>query len=98
MLASNAVGPVLTLDTDNTDSSSTPLALKVQDSSQAPMTVDSETKVANLNVDKIDDQDSTAFLGANAKAADADKLDGKDSTAFLPSSIYQRSESVRKCH
>ena len=35
------------------------------------------------DADKLDGQDSTAFLGAAAKAADADKLDGQDSTAFL---------------
>ena len=31
----------------------------------------------------LDGQDSSAFLGSNAKAADSDKLDGKDSTDFL---------------
>jgi hypothetical protein len=35
------------------------------------------------NSDKLDGLDSTAFLGASAKAADSDKLDGLDSTAFL---------------
>jgi hypothetical protein len=36
---------------------------------------------ANSNL--LDGQDSTAFLGAAAKAADADLLDGQNSTAFM---------------
>jgi hypothetical protein len=32
--------------------------------------------------DKLDNQNSTDFLGATAKAADADRLDGKDSTEY----------------
>lgn len=59
MLASNVVGPVLTLDTDNTDSSSTPLNLRTETNDQAPMTVNSDTKVANLNADQLDGKDST---------------------------------------
>ena len=34
--------------------------------------------------DKLDGQDSTAFLGATQKAADSDKLDGLDATNLLP--------------
>lgn len=56
--------------------------LKVN-SGVAPLTVNSDAKVDNLNADKLDDKDSTEFLGASDKAADADKLDGKDSTDFL---------------
>jgi len=47
-----------------------------------PFTVNSGTKVTNLNADKLDGKDSTAFLGATAKAADSDQLDGIDSTQF----------------
>ncbi len=36
----------------------------------------------SFNSDTLDGQDSSAFLGASAKAADADKLDGNDSAAF----------------
>ncbi len=48
----------------------------------APMKVNSETKVANLNADQLDGQDSTAFLGANQKAADSELLDGKNASEF----------------
>jgi hypothetical protein len=49
-----------------------------------PMTVNSSVKVTNLNADKLDGNDSSAFLAAGGKATDADKLDGLDSNAFLP--------------
>ena len=52
-------------------------------SGHAPFTVNSGTKVANLNADKLDGIDSTGFLGADAKAADADTLDGIDSSGLL---------------
>jgi hypothetical protein len=39
------------------------------------------------NATTLDGVDSTGFLSATGKAADADKLDGKDSTAFASSSI-----------
>lgn len=56
-LASNAVGPALTLRTDNeTDPNATPLSLETSNGSQAPMTVNTEQKVADLNVDKVDGQ------------------------------------------
>lgn len=50
---------------------------------RAPMTVNSAVKVTNLNSDKLDGLDQSAFLRSGAKAADAEKLDGKDSTEFL---------------
>lgn len=40
-------------------------------------------KALNLNADKLDGLDQSAFLKSNQKATDADKLDGMDSTAFL---------------
>jgi hypothetical protein len=48
----------------------------------APLRVNSSTKVTNLNADKLDGKDSTAFMAANARP-DANTLDGKDSTAFM---------------
>ena len=51
---------------------------------KAPLKVNSGVKVTNLNADRLDDKDSSGFLGAGAKAADSDKLDGNDSSAFLP--------------
>lgn len=48
----------------------------------APMQVDSQAKVVNLNADELDGKDSAEFLGKTEKAADADKIDGKDSSQF----------------
>jgi hypothetical protein len=39
-------------------------------------------KATNLNSDKLDGKDSTAFLLTTDKAADSDRLDGIDSTGF----------------
>lgn len=75
-LASNAVGAAFTLETDSTDPNATPLSLQTEvPRSQAPMTVNSEIKVDNLNADKLDGKDSTEI--------DADKLDGVDSTGYI---------------
>jgi hypothetical protein len=45
-----------------------------------------ESTLANVDAGTLDGQDSTAFLGASAKAADSDLLDGQNSTAFLGAS------------
>jgi hypothetical protein len=78
-------GKALQLTNTNTGAGATALGLNVA-SGHAPFTVNSGTKVANLNADKLDGIDSTGFLGANAKAADADTLDGIDSSGFLGAS------------
>jgi hypothetical protein len=49
----------------------------------APMKVNSQARVTNLNSDELDGNSSSAFLGAGQKAADSDKLDGIDSTNFV---------------
>src|SRR5204863_4972279 len=75
-------GKALQVTNTGTGAGATALGLNVA-SGHAPFTVNSGTKVANLNADKLDGIDSTGFLGVNAKAADADTLDGIDSTGFL---------------
>jgi hypothetical protein len=52
---------------------------------QPPIVVNATAgKATNLNADKLDGKDSTAFAsGVGGKATDSDKLDGNDSTAFL---------------
>jgi hypothetical protein len=64
-------------------------ALSLQSQSgHPPLAVNSETRVDHLNADKLDGQDSGAFLGAHGtadnatNAANADTLDHKDSSAF----------------
>ena len=86
-LVSTLGGPVLRVDNDGSGSA---LDLKVGNptaapatKSVAPMKVDSQRKVANLNSDELDDKSASDFLPAGGKAADADKLDGLDYTQFM---------------
>ncbi len=73
-------GPALRVSNPSTATDSTALDLRVA-TGQAPMKVNSGTKVTNLNADSIDGKDSTQFAnGVGGKATDADKLDGFDST------------------
>ncbi len=86
-------GKALQLTNTNTGAGATALGLSVA-SGHAPFTVNTGTKVANLNADKLDGIDSSGFLGVNAKAADADQLDGKDSTDFLSSNVVLHTTDV----
>ena len=65
------------------------LNLMVQ-SGQPPLKVNSSGKVANLNSDKLDGLDQSAFLRKTGKATDSDKLDGKNSDEILPLVRAQR--------
>lgn len=67
-------GPMVRLTNKNAGADDTALDLRVQ-SGEAPMTVNSSTRVNNLNADQLDGQDSTAFVPANTNA-------------FLRNSIY----------
>lgn len=49
---------------------------------QAPMTVNSQTKVTNLNADQLDGKSDTDFYAAGTKVSDSDKLDGKNDSDF----------------
>jgi hypothetical protein len=49
----------------------------------APFTVNSGTKVTNLNADKIDGKDSTAFLPVNGIAQEAYSLNGRPAGDYL---------------
>jgi hypothetical protein len=81
-LVGSVAGPSLQIDNNSTNANATALDLQVE-AGKAPMKVNSDTNVANLNADKLDGLDSGAFLGANGTAANADKLDNKDSSEFL---------------
>jgi hypothetical protein len=70
-----------TATTTLSDSKGTPLSLSAK-AGFAPLKVNSATKVVNLNVDKIDNLDSTAFLRTTGTAANSAKLAGKAETAF----------------
>jgi hypothetical protein len=58
-------------------------ALDLRVGSGPPLAVNSSERVANLNADKVDGQDSSAFLPVGGKAADSDLLDGQEASAFL---------------
>jgi hypothetical protein len=60
--AAGVNGPMLQLINNNADANDTALDLRVQ-SGESPMTVNSATKVANLNADRLDGKDFGA-LGA----------------------------------
>src|SRR5918994_2002583 len=86
-LVSTLAGPVFRVDNDGSGSA---LDLRVGDPTAAPATktvapmkVDSQGKVVNLNSDELDGKSASEFLPAGGKAADADKLDGLDSTRFM---------------
>jgi hypothetical protein len=48
-----------------------------------------QTAQSAQNAETLDGQDSSAFLGADAKAADAGLLDGQDSSDFVPASMVK---------
>ena len=58
--AAGVNGPMLQLTNNNADANDTALDLRVQ-SGEAPMTVNSSTKVNNLNADQLDGLDFTFF-------------------------------------
>src|SRR5690348_11341760 len=76
-LTANLAGRTLQLTNTSTSGGAYPLGLTAG-AGRAPFQTNSTIKVANLNADRIDGLDSTAFLPVNGKAADADKLDGLD--------------------
>jgi hypothetical protein len=62
-LVGSVVGPSLQIDNNSADFGATALRLEVEPG-RPPMTVSSEAKVVNLNADRLDDQEATAFVGA----------------------------------
>ena len=88
--AAAATGNVFILGQDNradhasvlVNKSGTPLELRAK-SGKAPLRVNTERRVRHLNSDLLDRLDSTAFLRATAKSADANLLDGKDSSQLM---------------
>jgi hypothetical protein len=81
-LVGNASGALLKIDNEG-DGQALDLRVEV---GEAPMKVDSSTKVTSLNADKLDDNDASAFLGADEQAAsatNADEVDGKDANELV---------------
>jgi hypothetical protein len=80
-LVGSVAGPNLLIDNNSTNTAATALDLQVE-AGKAPMKVNSQTKVANLNADTVDGVDSTGFYASGSTVANADKLDGLDSSFF----------------
>jgi hypothetical protein len=77
-------GAMFEVVNNDADTNDTALSLKVQPG-EAPMTVNRDTRVANLNADKVDGREASSFAnGVNGKATDSDKLDGLDSSELKP--------------
>lgn len=83
-LVGNTATAMLRIDNNGTGPA---LDLQVEPGA-APLAVNSDSRVSNLNADKLDGVSSEGFLAANGKAQsaasadNADKLDGRDSTQF----------------
>ena len=73
-LTANVNGSAMQVQNTNVGTDDTALNLAVQEG-EAPMRVNSDARVANLNSDQIDGKDSAAFLGVDAKARDASRAD-----------------------
>lgn len=68
----------------------TALNLRV-DTKRAPMTVNSDMRVTNLNADKLDNKSAADFYLRDSTVADSERLDGMDSTDVFT----QRSNTYR---
>ena len=68
-LVGSVAGPSLRIDNNSTNASATALNLQVEPG-KAPMKVNSVTQVANLNADKLDGQDASAFVPASTYTVD----------------------------
>jgi hypothetical protein len=67
-LVGSVAGPMLMIDNNNADTNATALDLQVEPG-KAPMTVSSGAATAtNFSADKLDDRDSTDFVGNGAAA------------------------------
>jgi hypothetical protein len=64
-LVGTVAGPSLQVDNNSTNAAATALDLQVEPG-KAPMKVNSDAQVANLNSDKLDGKDSTQFQQAGA--------------------------------
>lgn len=73
-------GPMVRLTNKNAGADDTALDLRVQ-SGEAPMTVNSSTRVNNLNADLLDGRDSSEFVPTNTNS-------------FVKNSIYKRESAV----
>jgi hypothetical protein len=96
-LTGNVNGSAMQVTNSNAGADDTALSLSVQ-VGEAPMKVNSTTRVANLNAASAGRADSAASAdtAANAQnAADADKLDGLDSANLMPGGTWPAGATIR---
>lgn len=81
---------VLRLDNDSSEGNATALDLQVE-AGKAPMTVNSDTRVDNLNADKIDGKDSTELGGEQGPQGPPGPTgpQGPPGSGLSPDQIYQ---------
>jgi hypothetical protein len=77
-LVGSVAGPSLQIDNNSTNAGATALDLQVEPG-KAPMKVNSDAQVANLNSDKLDGKSDTDFYAAGSKVADSAHADQADS-------------------
>ena len=70
-LVGSVAVPSLQIDNNSANANAAALELQVE-AGKAPMKVNSQTKVALLNADKIDGQDAGAFMAARTYVVDKD--------------------------
>ena len=86
--------PMLRVDNNSNATGATALELQVEPG-RPPMTVNSGTKVANFNADKLDNKEAAAFAnGVGGKATDADKLDGKSAEQLSRVALMDASSTM----
>ncbi len=84
-------GPMLAITNNNEGTNDTALALNVQ-SGEAPMQVNSPTKVANLNADRIDNREASSFANATHGHSGADIRSGTVAEAHIDGTVARDSE------
>jgi hypothetical protein len=77
-LVGTVAGPSLQVDNNSTGAGATALDLQVE-AGKAPMKVNSDRQVANLNADKLDGKSEADFYAAGSKVADSAHADQANS-------------------
>jgi hypothetical protein len=93
-LVGSVAGPSLLIDNNSTNSAATALDLQVE-AGKAPMKVNSETKVANLNADKLDGMDAGQLQGFHTlRVSTTDVTAPAGSTDFVTASCQAGEQAI----
>jgi hypothetical protein len=90
-LTGNVNGSAMQVVNNNPDANDSALNLSVQEG-EAPMRVNSATKVASLNADQLDDREASSFANATHAHSGADITCGTVAEARIDSAIARDSE------